>query len=129
MLFSLPWKQILRFMLAGGLGVLLYYVLLYVLTEHAGFWYLASATIAALANQTCNFFTLKFWAFQNHAMTHVHRQVNAFAVLKGTLFGANLALLWLLVELVNLWYMAAQLIVTAILTTASYLISERIFRD
>lgn len=39
-----------RYLLAGGVGLGLYYLLLYTLTEYLGWWYLLSALLAGVVN-------------------------------------------------------------------------------
>jgi putative flippase GtrA len=122
-------SQILRFLIAGALGVSLYYLILYVLTDLVGVWYVASATVAGIANYTSNFLFQKFWTFKNKDAANIHRQAFKYLVLMILLFINNLALLYALVEWANLWYLKAQIIVTVIVTVISYLVSRRIFAN
>jgi dolichol-phosphate mannosyltransferase len=119
----------MRFLSAGGLGVLLYYMVLYILTDLFGVWYVASAVIASLVNWTSNFVFQKYWTFQNKNKKSIHRQVIYYAAMAATIFVANLALLYVLVEYTHIWYLGAQVIVTVLLTVASYFVASRIFSD
>jgi putative flippase GtrA len=121
--------RILRFLSAGGLGVLLYYLVLYTLTDFIGVWYLASAAIASIVNWTSNFVLQKFWTFQNKDRKNLHKQAGIYAVMAIGLFGANLLLLYVLVDYLRLWYLGAQVIVTVLLTGVSFIITSRIFSD
>ncbi|MBX4205481.1 MAG: GtrA family protein [Candidatus Doudnabacteria bacterium] len=122
-------SRVMRFLGAGGLGVLLYYLILYILTDLFGVWYMASAVIASIVNWTSNFVLQKLWTFQNRDKTNLHRQAGAYLSMAIGLFLANLLLLYVLVEYLRLWYMGAQVIVTVILTVASYFITSRIFSE
>ncbi|MFH1990495.1 MAG: GtrA family protein [Patescibacteria group bacterium] len=122
-------SQILRFLSAGGPGVLLYYLILYILTDIAGVWYMVSAVIASVVNHSLNFVFQKFWTFKNKDTKNIHRQAGKYALLVISLFIANLFLLYILVEYAHLWYLAAQVIVTILLTVISYLVSRRIFTN
>jgi putative flippase GtrA len=121
--------RILRFLSAGGLGVLLYYLILYIFTDLFGVWYMMSAVIASIVNWTSNFVLQKLRAFQNRDRKNLHRQAGAYAGMAIVLFLANMLLLYVLVESFKLWYMGAQVIVTIILTIASYFITSRIFSE
>ncbi len=121
--------QVMRFLSAGGLGVLLYYLILYILTDVAGVWYMVSAVIASIVNYISNFVLQKFWTFKNKDTKNIHWQASKYAVMTVFLFVANLFLLYVLVEYARLWYLAAQIIVTILLTAISYLISRRIFAN
>jgi dolichol-phosphate mannosyltransferase len=120
-------SRVLRFLGAGGLGVLLYYLILYTLTDLAGVWYMASAVIASIVNWTSNFVLQKRWTFENKDNKNLHKQAWEYAGMAIGLFLTNLALLYVLVEYLKLWYMGAQVIVTVTLTIISYFITRRIF--
>lgn len=114
-------------MLEGLLGVLLYYLILYILTDLFSVWYMASAVIASIVNWSSNFVLQKFWTFRDQDTNRIHRQAGAYAVMAAGLFVTNLLLLYVAVEYLGLWYLGAQVIVTVILTVASYLITSHIF--
>ncbi len=122
-------SQIMRFLSAGGLGVLLYYLILYILTDIADVWYMVSAVIASVVNYGSNFVLQKFWTFKNKNTINIYPQVGKYTVLMVSFFVANLFLLYVLVEYAHLWYLAAQVIVTILLTAISYLASRRIFAN
>ena len=122
-------SQVLRFISAGGLGVLLYYSTLYVLTDVAGVWYIASATIAFIVNYASNFGLQKFWTFKNKGIKNVTRQASQYLTMSIVFFAINLVLLYGLVEYARLWYLTAQALLTILLTTTSYFVSRRIFAN
>ncbi|MFH1207650.1 MAG: GtrA family protein [Patescibacteria group bacterium] len=119
--------ETMRYLVAGGIGVSLYYLLLYTLTEYADWWYLLSAAIGSIANFTSNFLLQKFWTFRNKDRNTVRAQARKYAILYVSLFVANLALMFVLVTLMHIWYILAQIPVTIILSAVSYLISRKIF--
>ena len=119
--------RIIRFLSAGGVGVLLYYLIIYTLTDLLGLWYIASALIASVVNWSSNFILQKFWTFDNRITKNIRQQARKYAVMATGMFVANLLLLYTLVEFVHFWYLGAQVIVTVLLTIASYYITSRIF--
>lgn len=116
-----------RFLSAGGVGLLLYYATLYLLTDLAGVWYIASALIASVVNYGSNFLLQKFWTFKNRDVENIPRQASAYAVLFVFISLSNLFLLYVLVEYVHLMYLVAQVPVTIVLTIISYVVTARIF--
>lgn len=118
-------KNFLRFCGAGGVGVLLYCVLLFVLTELAGLWYPLSAGVAYAANVISNFFFHRHWTFKAASLGTARRQAIGYFSLSLVLCPVNSWLLYLVVENTNLWYWHAQAIVTTFLVSISYLISRR----
>jgi len=121
--------QILRFLGAGSVGLLLYFLILYFLTDVVGMWYMVSAAIASVVNYGSKFLLQKFWTFRNKNTETIHLQAGKYALLALLLFVANLALLHALVEYAHLWYLTAQAIATVPLTVVSYLVSRRIFAN
>ncbi|MFA6099052.1 MAG: GtrA family protein [Patescibacteria group bacterium] len=124
-----PWlKQIIRFLLAGAPGVILYYVIYYVLTDVCGILYLISAAIAWVINFGSNFLLQKYWTFENKTSDHLKRQAGAYALFMIFVALANLGLLYALVDQAHFHHLVAQVIVTIVLTVVSYFISRRIFK-
>ena len=120
--------EIIRFLVAGIIGVCLYYSLLYFLTERLCLWYIFSAAFASLANFASNFIFQKFWTFKNKDRKNIRGQAGKYAVLCVSLFSLNLAFLYALTEYVHLWYIAAQIPTSAVLTATSYYFSQKIFK-
>ncbi len=120
-------SQFIRFISAGGLGVLVYYFLLYTLTDFIGVKYIISALIASIANLSINFVLQKFWTFKNKSIKNVYRQVVKYLALAVAIFTFNLILLYIIVEYAHLQYLLAQFLITILLTIISYLASRLIF--
>jgi dolichol-phosphate mannosyltransferase len=57
-------KKFVKFSVVGGVGFLIAYTLLYVLTEFAGFWYMLSAIFAQVAATIWNFTANYKWTFR-----------------------------------------------------------------
>ncbi len=120
--------EIIRFLIGGGAGVLVYYIAIYTLTELAGLWYIYSATIAFFLNGGTSFVVQKFWTFKNKKKA-VTKQFILYFSMGGCFFFINIGLLYALVDGLGLYYLLAQLILTIILTTASFFITKRIFAN
>jgi dolichol-phosphate mannosyltransferase len=116
-----------RFISSGAIGVLLYYATLYALTEFMGVWYLASAIAASLLNLSSNFILHKVWTFESMGFQNVHREAMKYGVMAALFIILNLVFLYALVEWGGLWYLAAQVLVTVVLTISSFFLSRRIF--
>jgi putative flippase GtrA len=123
----LSFKQlVLRFFAAGGSGVLLYYGVLYGLTT-AGLWYIHSSIVGRVASFGLVFVLQKFWTFRNHERKTIRRQLALFLLLEVAFFGINT---WNLYRLVSDWglhYLAAQAILTTLLSIVSFILKRKIF--
>ncbi len=120
--------QIVKFCVGGGAGVLVFYLVLYTLTEWVGIWYLASAIVASVLNYGLNFLILKFWAFRNTDKKAIPLQAIQYFGMAAGLFFTNTALLYSLVEYLHLRYLVAQLGLTIALSAVSFAVSRWIFR-
>ncbi len=120
--------QIVRFCVAGAAGVIAYYAALYGLTEYLGVWYVISAVIGFILNTGLNFTLQKFWTFENKEIHMVGRQLALYVVMTVCFLIGNTVCLYLMVEYLHIWYIAAQVILTAIISALSFVISGRIFK-
>lgn len=121
-------SQIMRFLCAGGIGVLLYYIILLTFTELFGVWYLISAIVGSIANYSSNFILHKWWTFKNKDSKRIIRQTCTYFTLSVARSFANLGLLYLLVDYAGLRYLNAQVILTLMLSLISFIVSRKIFR-
>jgi dolichol-phosphate mannosyltransferase len=116
-----------RFCIAGGVGVVAYYAILYGFTEYLGVWYVASAIVAAIVNTASNFVLQKFWAFKDREMAVVGRQIVMYIIMSVLFVVGNALSLYLMVQCLHMWYIGAQMILTVVITVISFVISRRIF--
>lgn len=123
------WNQLVRFGFSGGAGVVAGYITLYVLTEFAGLWYIFSAIFAGVVNGGINFFLEKFWTFKNNDKKAIYKQAGLYTVLRLALFGADVGLLYVLVEYVRMHYLVAQILITIILSLISFIVCRIIFKN
>lgn len=120
--------ETVRYLVAGGIGLGLYYLLLYTLTEYLNWWYVLSASIATIVNFTSNFLLKKFWAFKDTNRNNIRSQAVHYAILWIALGIANVVLLYVFTTYGKLWYMHAQMLTTIILTAIGYGIAKKIFQ-
>lgn len=122
-----PW-EIIRYCLAGTVGVGSYFALLYVLTEYACWWYFLSAVVASIVNYGTNLLLHKLWTFKNRSRKQARQQAVRYFYLYLGLTIANLGGLYALTEYAHWWYIAAQIPVSIALTFVGYIISRTIFK-
>lgn len=121
--------QVVRFCVAGAAGVIAYYAALYGLTEYFGVWYVISAVIGFVLNTGLNFTLQKFWTFQNKETHMVDRQLALYAAMTVSFLVGNTVFLYLMVEYLHVWYIGAQVILTAVISVLSFIISGKIFKS
>lgn len=103
-------RQLFRFGVVGVLNTLINLLVLYILTEFFGVYYLVSAIFAFIVAVTNSFILNKIWTFEEKIKHKVYSRYFKFIIISLIALIFNLALLYLLVEYFKIWYMLAQLI-------------------
>lgn len=116
-----------RFICAGLVGFATYYALLYLLTEYVGWWYLTSAMTALIVNYSVTFYLQKVLTFGDRTTHVLGRQIGAYVLMVSCFYAFNSIALYVLVDWMGMWYMAAQIVISAFLTIVSYLISKKLY--
>jgi len=112
------------------MGAVTNLVLLYLLAELAGLYYITAATLAYFSGIIVGFLFQKFWTFRDTQLGTFPRQFIFYATVSVANLFLNIVLLYLFVEYAYLWYIYAQALAILILNTMSYLIHRHItFRE
>lgn len=120
-------REAWRFGRNGSLGFVFGVVLLYVLTEYVGLWYVASAAIAQVGNYAATFLIHKLVTFGDRTTRRLKSQMTWYAVMVSGFYVTNLLMLPVLVEWLGMWYMAAQVLIAVVLTAVSFLVSRKLY--
>jgi putative flippase GtrA len=116
--------RLAAFVLVGGLCLALNTLALWLLTSGLGIHYLASTVIAFAAITPLGFAlnkTLTFRTRREYARVELPRYFGAMAAS----FAANLLLMYLLVSVLGIWYLAASVLVAVLLVIVNFLSSDR----
>jgi len=112
------------FVLVGGFCLALNTAALWVLTSGIGLHYMLSTILAFFAITPLGFLMNKVLTFRTrreYAPIELPRYFTAMAAS----FAANIALMYLLVSVLGVWYLAASLIVAVLLVSLNFLTSDR----
>src|SRR3989344_201846 len=91
-------KQILKYLISGGLTAVVGLSSLYILTEFGGLWYLLSAVLAFIAGFFTSFFLQKLWTFSDKSNHLVHRKMFWYLSVALTNLVLNSFLIYLFVD-------------------------------
>ncbi|MBU1036983.1 GtrA family protein [Patescibacteria group bacterium] len=114
------WEQFIRFFIVGGFSTIVDFALLFSLTEWAKLWYLLSATVGFSGGAITNYSLNKNWTFQNKDK-RIARQFTVFFIVALVGLAINNTILYLGVEVFNLWYMLAKVIAAAVTLIWSFI--------
>jgi putative flippase GtrA len=117
-------RRFAAFVLVGGFCLAVNTALLWLLTSLLGIHYLVSTVIAFASITPLGFLLNKVITFRTpraHAPIELPRYFTAMAAS----FAANLLLMWLLVSVFGMWYLAASILVAVTLVICNFLASDR----
>ena len=117
-------RRFAAFVLVGGFCLAVNTVVLWLLTSVLGFHYLLSTVIAFASITPLGFLLNKVITFRTpreRAPIELPRYFTAMAAS----FAANLLLMWLLVSVFGMWYLAASILVAVTLVICNFLTSDR----
>jgi dolichol-phosphate mannosyltransferase len=121
-------NKMVRFLISGVIATVVNLALLYGLTEFGGMWYLLSAAIAFVVSFATSFMLQKYWAFRNKDVSKVKSQLPMHLSVAVFNLCIDLVLVYALVEYFGVWYLAAQFIAAAIISTESFFAFRWIYR-
>jgi len=111
-----------RYLVAGSIGAATNVVLLFIFTEYFGLYYLFSAALSFILACCVGFSLQKFWTFQDRSVEGIYTQATGFLTVSVINFFLNTALLYFLVEKINVWYILAQIIASGLIAISSFLL-------
>ena len=121
-------QRLFRYLTAGGTSAVVDLGLLYIFTDIFDIHYLISAVIAFLASFAVSFALQKFWTFQDHSVEHVHRQATVYFIVAAVNLLLNTILMYVLVDIVHVWYIFSQILASGLIACESFFISRYIFK-
>jgi len=116
--------KFLTYAFIGGCVALLNLAALWLLTDVLGLHYLASTLVSFFVLTPLAFLMQKAATFRT-PRERARVEWPRYFVTMGSSLAANLALMYVLVSLLGLWYLAAAVLVTAALLAANFLVNER----
>lgn len=123
---SLFAKHAAKYYAVGASGILVNLGLLYYLTEYVGLWYFLSYALAISVSITSNFILNKFWTFRD-SIDSQKTIVMYVKFVSVSLVGMAIQLgsVYVLVELLTVYYMLAALISICIAGAINFIINRR----
>jgi putative flippase GtrA len=116
--------KFVTYTLVGGVCFTLNLVALWLLTSVLGLHYLVSTMIAFFMLTPLGFWLQKLVTFRTPRARAPVEWPRYFATM-GTSFAANIALMYILVSLLGLWYLAASVVVSVVLLASNFLVNDR----
>ena len=116
--------KFLSYAAVGGTCFVLNLAALWVLTSVAGLHYLLSTMIAFFSLTPVGFWLQKLVTFRTPRAAAGIEWPRYFVTM-GSSFAANIGLMYVLVSLLGVWYLAASALVTVALLATNYAVNDR----
>jgi len=107
-------REFFKFAFVGGIGTIINVLLLYILTEKAGVYYLLSAIVSFLIAMTSNFILNKVWTFKENIRLNAKKKYFQFALVSIIALIVNLFFLYLFTEIFEIYYLISQVLAIGI---------------
>lgn len=118
-------KQLFRFGIVGFTAFLIDAGLLYVLTEYLHIYYLISSVISFIVSLIYNYILSIFWVF-DVKKKQTYKEVLLFTILSVIGLGVNQLVMYIGVDLLNIYYMLCKIISTIIVMVYNF-VTRKIF--
>lgn len=108
-------------LLSGGTAALIDLLLLYFFTAilHWPSWTAVNSAFAGAV--LVNFSLQKFWVFSERASNSIHQQLIKFYLIALVNFITNAVLMYIMINILNIWYLMAQVLVTGLLAMFNFM--------
>jgi len=114
--------KLIRYLFSGGTAAATDLILLYILTDVFGIWYVLSSVLAFLVAFVVSFILQKFFTFQDHGMDGVHGQALLYLLVTGGNLAINTGLIYILVHYGGLHYLLSQVLTSIAIAIESFII-------
>lgn len=106
--------QLFRYSLVGGLAFVVDFGSLFAFTEYAGLHYLAANALAFLLGLTTNYLLSISWVFSRRTLDNRTGEFAVFAGVGLVGLGINEGIMWLMTDLVGMYYMGSKVVSTGV---------------
>ena len=118
---AIKYKIYIKYIISGCTGAFVNLATLFILTEFAHVYYLLSAIAAFFVSLAVGFNLQKRWTFRDNNKK-VFKQAALYSIITSANLFINMALLYFLVEKLDVWYMLAQVVIYGSLSVFSFIL-------
>lgn len=120
------WQTIIRYAITGFLGACVQVFTLYIFVDILHVWYLIATGLALSVAMIFTFTLHKLWTFKEHSFEHLKRQTIIYILGVSASLFTNICLMYLFVEICNIWYLFAQVLALGITAGGSFIFNRNV---
>ena len=113
-------RQPVKYIIAGGTAVCVDVGVLFIAKSLIGLTLIPAVATGFLAGFCASFVFQKFWAFEDISTDRVHTQASLYFIVAVINFFLNLGFMYVLVEILNVWYILAKILVAGSIACGSF---------
>jgi putative flippase GtrA len=113
--------EFVKFSVVGAINTLIHLVVLYVLVNYFGIYYLVGSFIGYLFAVTNSFVLNTLWTFKKNIRIRTKRRYAKFFIISSIAAILNLLFLYFFTESLGIWYMYSQLIAIFLTLMINYI--------
>lgn len=113
-------SKLIRYLISGGTAALINWSALLLLVQIGHMYYLYASVLAFVVSIAVSFTMQKFWTFNDNLVHDIYMQFTRYLIIIFLSLLLNTVLVYLLVEKMDMWYLLAQIIATAIIAITNF---------
>lgn len=122
--------KLVRYLISGAAAAASNLVALFFLVQFGHVHYLKASVLAFVMSVVVSFTMQKFWTFHDNPVYDMHAQFARYLAVMLANLTLNTTLVYLLVEIAGVWYLAAQFVATVVIAVTGYFgYRHFVFRD
>ncbi len=119
-------KQFVKFIIIGGIGLLVNMSVTYVGVQYFGLWYLWSFFLAALVGWTVIFIGNALFTFPEHERNSYIKKYITFIIGYSVMFSVNASIVFFLTSILSIYYLVSIIIGTIITTLLTFTFNKKV---
>jgi putative flippase GtrA len=119
------YRFVAKYLIAGCIGAGTQIISLAFFVEVLHVWYMHGVVYAFCIALVVTFTLQKYWTFGRRTTEGMHRESFFYTLFALLSLGLNALLMYVLVERVHIWYLAAEVISVVLLAGLTFLLNKR----
>ncbi|MDO8604228.1 MAG: GtrA family protein [bacterium] len=120
------YRLIAKYIISGSIAAVSQLGMLVFLVERVHVWHLLAVVYAFFFSASIAFCLQKFWTFNDRSMRRAHFQAALYAILILIALSLNVLLMYIFVDIFQIWYVIAQIITMGMVTVVTFLSNKYI---
>lgn len=123
-------RKLIVYIISGGTAAVVELGSLYFFKGILGLKLIPAVSLAFILAFCVSFLLQKFWTFEDRSVDQIHKQATKYFIITSTNFFLNLFLMYVLVEILHVWYMLAKFLISGGIAFFSFFVYRMfVFKD